>query len=136
MEFTKQQREWIDALKSGRYSQTKQYLYDEKGYCCLGVGCDLFVQEHPARARWDGEDGVREIVVDPEDGGYLETESAELPQSVMHWLGLRGYNGEAESGSSLATLNDTGLTFIEIAKLLEDEQENFFTQEGDDDGRD
>jgi hypothetical protein len=28
---------WLKALRSGRYKQTQNNLYDGKGYCCLGV---------------------------------------------------------------------------------------------------
>ena len=28
---------WVRALRSGRYKQTQEYLYDGRGYCCLGV---------------------------------------------------------------------------------------------------
>lgn len=35
---------WIKALRSGKYTQAKEYLYNpyQKGYCCLGVlQCEL-----------------------------------------------------------------------------------------------
>ena len=39
----KQQIEqWCEALESGKYQQIKYFLQDEKGYCCLGVACELF----------------------------------------------------------------------------------------------
>ena len=28
---------WVKALRSGRYKQAREYLYDGRGYCCLGV---------------------------------------------------------------------------------------------------
>jgi hypothetical protein len=28
---------WVAALRSGEYKQTKGYLRNKKGYCCLGV---------------------------------------------------------------------------------------------------
>lgn len=37
---------WADALRSGDYEQTKGSLNDGKGYCCLGVLCDLYAQDH------------------------------------------------------------------------------------------
>lgn len=36
---------WVKALRSGRYQQTKGFLHDEKGYCCLGVLCRLMGAE-------------------------------------------------------------------------------------------
>jgi hypothetical protein len=32
---------WVNALRSGNYKATKNCLRDEKGFCCLGVLCDL-----------------------------------------------------------------------------------------------
>jgi len=32
---------WIAALRSGEYPQDKAFLRSEKGYCCLGVLCDV-----------------------------------------------------------------------------------------------
>jgi hypothetical protein len=32
---------WIAALRSGKYPQTSQFLRTSKGYCCLGVLCDV-----------------------------------------------------------------------------------------------
>lgn len=32
---------WVAALRSGEYKQTREYLCDEQGWCCLGVLCNL-----------------------------------------------------------------------------------------------
>lgn len=32
-------RKWVAALRSGKYRQTKEFLYDGDGFCCLGVAC-------------------------------------------------------------------------------------------------
>lgn len=32
----------IDALRSGKYAQTSGVLRDSRGYCCLGVVCDVY----------------------------------------------------------------------------------------------
>ena len=36
-------KKWIAALRSGKYSQTKEYLQDSRGYCCLGVACEILI---------------------------------------------------------------------------------------------
>lgn len=72
-------KRWVDALRSGDYSQTKNLLADSDGYCCLGVLCEIAVQ-----------DGV----VYRSDGTYFSTEdshdysSEELPRAVQEWAGL------------------------------------------------
>lgn len=32
---------WVKALRSGTYKQAKQRLRSSKGFCCLGVLCDV-----------------------------------------------------------------------------------------------
>lgn len=42
---------WVEALRSGAYTQTKGRLRSpENGFCCLGVACDLI-----DRDRWSTE---------------------------------------------------------------------------------
>lgn len=35
---------WVEALRSGKYQQGKNYLNSEGRYCCLGVLCELAVE--------------------------------------------------------------------------------------------
>ncbi len=39
-------QKWIGALRSGKYEQGTEKLRSVSGYCCLGVLCDLYAQEH------------------------------------------------------------------------------------------
>lgn len=39
--FTKEQKKWLEALRSGKYNQTARVLHDDEGYCCLGVACEV-----------------------------------------------------------------------------------------------
>lgn len=39
--MTELKQEWIKALRSGSYTQGKSQLRTTKGYCCLGVLCDV-----------------------------------------------------------------------------------------------
>lgn len=55
MEPTKKDiQKWIDALRSGLYKQGRGHLQTKKGYCCLGVACDIFIpKERQIRdAQW------------------------------------------------------------------------------------
>lgn len=38
-------KEWIDRLRSGRYDQTTGMLRNNLGFCCLGVLCEVLVDE-------------------------------------------------------------------------------------------
>lgn len=45
--------DWVTALRSGKYEQTEETLYDGVGFCCLGVACDI------AGAEWKKIGDVR-----------------------------------------------------------------------------
>ncbi len=34
-------RRWLRALRSGKYKQTRKQLKGPKGFCCLGVACEI-----------------------------------------------------------------------------------------------
>lgn len=73
-------RRWVDALRSGEYEQAKNYLSTSDGYCCLGVLCEIAVQ-----------DGV---VFKDHEAYFSEEEpqndysAEELPRAVIAWAGL------------------------------------------------
>lgn len=115
---------WVAALRSGEYEQAWGVLRDDAGgRCCLGVLCDLAV-----------EDGV----IPPADRNALDGswlyagEDTELPPVVRDWAGLRMCNpvpgidecdGDGNP-ASLAELNDgsderQGWTFAQIADVIE-----------------
>jgi hypothetical protein len=119
---------WIKALKSkSKYIQGKGSLRSiDDRYCCLGVLCDLAVQNA--------------IIPKPVIFGgcyyYLSFGTA-LPEIVREWAGLRSKVGISSTGHNLATLND-GLrsgtksikskSFIEIAKILETDNSYFLEE--------
>jgi hypothetical protein len=96
-------RWWIEALRSGKYTQTREVLCDNAGHCCLGVACRVAI-EHRLKVAVDNYsrcvafDGMQEM----------------LPASVEHWVGL-----PTPSAERLATLNDDGHSFIAIASTIE-----------------
>jgi hypothetical protein len=127
---------WIDALRSGKYSQDTGVLRSSKGgHCCLGVLCDLYAKEH--NVQWDvhrynsdldehfdiPEDEVSKVYLFDEFrfNGELEI----LPDNVKIWAGLNNLNpcvysdGIDNVGNQLSEMNDTGASFNEIADLIE-----------------
>lgn len=42
-------RKWVEALRSGEYKQTIGELQNNVGHCCLGVACEIFIQESKKR---------------------------------------------------------------------------------------
>ncbi len=66
--------QWIDALRSGKYKQTKGYLHKVGvGHCCFGVLCEL----SPL-----GGEGGRKFGMAETFGGS----TTEVPPSVIEWL--------------------------------------------------
>lgn len=118
-------RKWIDALTSGEYPQIKDALRTEDGFCCLGVACEVAI-----------ENGVVLDVGENSYGNvfYNETDAV-LPKAVAEWLGFDEQDtnpnvtvdGEIAAESERTTialqeLNDEyELDFDEIAELIEKE---------------
>lgn len=136
-------RAWVEALRSGQYAQTRGALqrlevWDDlpAGYCCLGVACDMY-QQTVGDLSISQEHEVREMGWNPAEGLYKTFNEAgsSLPRAVLEWLGLdttvgkytlpAADDGDAELGS-LATANDNGATFAEIADIIESEPEGLF----------
>ena len=100
----KLKRKWVKALRSGEYCQTEGSLIDEKGYCCLGVLCDVM--------------GIAQ----DEDENFVDEDGRALTS-----LGSAHDDGEGLSGLvmkggrwELAKMNDHGATFDEIADWIEE----------------
>lgn len=97
-------KKWLKALRSGKYKQTEDKLKDKKGFCCLGVLCDIHRKEN--KKRWL-------------HNSYYD-EDLTLPEEIVSWSGLPSYNPIIDYRSNtLADLNDEGKTFEEIADVIE-----------------
>jgi hypothetical protein len=104
-------QKWVSALRSGEYQQTQRYLHKEDGFCCLGVLCDLYIKEN--NVEWE--------LLDVSTHYEFQSYEKELPLSVIDWAGVEDANPYIIGvGTSLASLNDTGSTFNEIADVIEE----------------
>lgn len=117
-------QKWIGALRSGKYEQGSEKLRSVSGYCCLGVLCDLYAQEH--NTEWEFR-GNEETNLQPQDYWYFDKESEFLPESVMNWaklfrnpmLRVEDNDEMFEVNEEVSTLNDEGYSFSTIADLIE-----------------
>jgi hypothetical protein len=119
-------KRWVQALRSGKYQQATGVLYDGNGYCCLGVACDVL--------------GIK--FLQDGDGDFYADILCEygalciLPPQVRDMLGLRTRSGGSNveltgSGRTMLTeLNDDGVTFPEIADIIEKYESNLFPEGG------
>jgi hypothetical protein len=101
-------RQWIDALRSGKYQQGKKALRtDENKFCCLGVLCDISgkgewryeepIPDAPKRSRWA-------YVID----GFVSRDL--LPHAPTFGIVYE---------TVLSEMNDEGHTFEEIADYIQ-----------------
>lgn len=116
----------VAALRSGKYTQTKSRLRDNKGYCCLGVACDVL-----GRGKWikDNPSYDNRYTYQASPGDFSH---AVLPKVIQHMLGWTANNGRVRKAykkgdpedrsdylTCLAEFNDAGTTFEEIADIIE-----------------
>ena len=52
---TEIKQKWVNALRSGEYEQGSEKLYSGRGYCCLGVLCDLYSKENGLKWEFRGD---------------------------------------------------------------------------------
>jgi len=134
-EQAKHRKQWVDALRSGQYTQNKHKLRTNDAYCCLGVACEI------------SQLGIWTISTDTNyksaDKHFTyNTKNDELasvlPVEVMNWLGVRdstvtlktklnlretglygkGFYSE-QWAATLITLNDCGVHFDSISDIIE-----------------
>lgn len=94
-------KEWVAALRSGKYAQTRGRLKiksgelgrEETGYCCLGVLREISL---------DLQGAVAEV------GGFLWADKGGDPVGVCQ-----------KEQSELAHMNDKGIKFAAIADYIE-----------------
>lgn len=138
-------KSWIEALRSGKYKQSKGCLHtytgeadDEEGFCCLGVACD--VQQEATRGSWrifDIDDKKTELgiphpgnasygfVIQKEEGKNVVFGS--LPRSVAALYGIPAIGitvtlraKYSPFPAHLSFLNDRlSASFSQIADILE-----------------
>jgi hypothetical protein len=118
---------WINELRSGEYKQATGQLRKcgshweedpmDSSFCCLGVLCDVFLKEHKGQddAHWWGLRWDR--------GTVCMGEEYSLPRAVREWAGMKTDNGKLpfvpEGGDCLTDMNDNGMSFTEIADVIE-----------------
>lgn len=128
-------RQWVEALRSGRYKQGRKALRNiDDSYCCLGVLCDISKEELGIDWKPEEETDDFEIYVMGKNGGVLpdkvweylgkevdykvniSTNNSKIPKSVIEsfFLPLKEIH--------LVTLNDYHkLSFEQIADIIEEE---------------
>ena len=100
-------QEWVDALRSGDYNQTKETLKGELpdggvGYCCLGVLADIMGYEIE----------VATYVGDEKDILYETEGPINIYTKFKEEIGVKFID-------HLIKCNDEGMSFDDISNLIE-----------------
>lgn len=110
---------WMAALRGGKYPQTKGSLHDDKGYCCLGVLCEVAIEQGI-----DIQRGETSVIEGIKPAQTYDNEAGILPLKVMEWAGIAdGYGIYRDSNNereTLVNLNDSGESFTSIADTIEE----------------
>lgn len=123
LEQERNRKRWLDALRSGKYRQGREYLNRGGNYCCLGVAAKAVFDADwvtvPAVRALGAAGGPCKGLPDPQafteevDTEWVDTVSLPLP--MLQALGL----SEAAQ-DDLMQANDTDrLSFREIANMIE-----------------
>ncbi len=102
---------WLARLRDPSAKQTTGQLGKASGErCCLGVLCDIAVEQ-----------GIISPPTESPDGLWYGESDRTLPREVQDWSSVGKYGQRGPSDPSLANLNDRGTTFAEIADVIEEE---------------
>ena len=106
---------WLTTLEQHPERQTTGYLKKSNNkMCCLGQLCDLLYEPNETQ------------LLEGDYYSYGEDENIEdLPEEVVEFMGFYGPYGELDN-STLAQLNDDGITWPEIAKFIRENPEKVF----------
>lgn len=119
-------KEWVKALRSGDYTQGREYLCSEDEisgdfeYCCLGVACDILTKndwvKDPDSTAWSiGEHEEFEMPSTHDWAGWKWVKTTSFPSMAeLKKMGL-----DVTYAQDLAYLNDAGWSFEKIANKIE-----------------
>lgn len=110
-------KEWVDVLRSGEYEQGTAYLKRDGKYCCLGVLCEIY-KSKTGNGKWEETTSLSNYKIERFVDGDNRDVSG-ISGTVQEWSGLNDTLGELPNGENLARLNDDGMSFKEIADVIE-----------------
>ena len=103
---------WVKALKSGEFKQGTEFLERDGKYCALGILSLLSLVE--GQCTYNQVDGL----------GRFDNKRYTLSYNTLTWAGMDLENFKAEviyegELTSIADLNDRGLSFQKLAQIIE-----------------
>lgn len=121
----------VKALRSNKYNQIEDGLIGGQGHCCLGVACDIYIQQNPTEASWSTNRNDPGIMYDKnedifdEDYKFIQNEYA--PGKVAEWYGWKEGNPELKVPAKISKIpqvatecnDELNMTFKQIANAFE-----------------
>lgn len=139
--------EWLRRLRDGRpqtqgvlnrlaeleeFPSSNEVIVRPVGQCCLGVLCEIAEEAGIVQSRADDQGGGDWVVRYSHDlNSFSFGSTTTLPEEVVEWAGLDSVAPEVNMSlvgqpgsdfdfqSSLDALNDSGVTFPQIADVIE-----------------
>jgi hypothetical protein len=110
---------WVARLRSGQDEQGQSYLNRNGKKCCLGVLCEIAIEDSVVTRIDDGDGFMSYLYTDDHGSQFLA--STLLPPPVKKWAGLGSDNGAYnDEPDGLVHHNDgLGQSFAEIAEIIE-----------------
>lgn len=102
---------WIKALRSGKFTQTKDVLNREGSYCCLGVACKVLIKKTRLQLSSNGE-----------ISGGTPLDQTNAPS----WLKHIDSQFKILTGFTLTQLNDSGILYFQAAPSLLDHDSTIY----------
>ena len=112
---------WLDDLRKpeNQQLQGREFLCKNEKYCCLGRLCEIAL--------------LNGLTLDKRirDNSRVDYDDAYgfIPYAVQEWIGLKSTNGDLctdEKYETLTILNDKGLTFTQMADVIEQNKDKLF----------
>lgn len=116
---------WLAKLESGEYEQTTEYLAAGDGYCCLGVLCEIAVEDgivFKTLSESESEHAGRPVYSYTSKLDAQDSTEAVLPIAVKEWAGLE----ETNPGANIK--HDDGVEYWEYLSELNDEHKKTFPE--------
>ncbi len=144
--LTPPQQEWVDALRYGDYSQAKGHMHNSSHqFCCLGVACDIsglgqwtklhlgihrfHVAEGTNSAHFLPQQVAQRLDMNTPHGEFRYTDQIrhQLPARIRVMIDQHATLSRGHRHALLDSLNDAGMTFADIADVIEAAADQLFS---------
>lgn len=107
---------WVDALRSGKYTQCRKFLSLNNEFCCLGVLCEELIRTEQVELK---------VEQSPFFSKYYDNNNSMLPSAVKDYISIEKEDPwKIGNANSLYTIlvgmnDDEYKSFSEIADYIE-----------------